>query len=136
MTIDRVAIADVGAYAKLVVEELARTGDGLVGDGLLLEISTDLQAGPGGIEIASILSHRTKRGRVNLQIDGVHAQFDVAKAKEIHRMLGEAIEAAISDEVLFRFLRERIKLSEEAATMAMQDFRTIRQGGPGAVTPH
>ena len=35
------------------------------------------------LEIGSILSHRTKKGMVELQVDGAKVQMDIAKAKEV-----------------------------------------------------
>lgn len=86
------------------------------------------------LEISTILSNITKQGKVNLAIDGkVIAQWDIAKAREIHRMLGECIETAIADTMIYTYLREHIGLSEEKASRALLDFREIRQGGKDAV---
>lgn len=134
LNVNRTELLHIGKVAEHVLEELGRSGPGLVGDQVLLTIATDLDAEQ-NLEIASILSSRTKRGRVNITIDALHTQLDVAKAKEVHRMLGEAIEAAISDECAYTWLRNNIGLSDEAATAALQDFRSIRQGAPGAVNP-
>lgn len=86
------------------------------------------------LELSTILSNRTKQGMINLSIDGdTIAQWDIGKAREIHRMLGECIEAAIADTMIYTYLTTRVGLSEEKATMALQDFRVIRQGGKDTV---
>jgi len=75
------------------------------------------------IQLASILSHRTKQGMVELTINGEKAQMDVAKAREVHRMLGEAIEAAISDTLIFQFMVQKVGLDEEKAAAVLLDCR-------------
>ena len=88
------------------------------------------------LEIVTILSNRTKEGMVELRLNGeLISQWEVSKAKEIHRMLGEAIEAAISDTLIYRFLREMVGLSDEAASGGLIHFRELRQGSKGTVYP-
>jgi hypothetical protein len=87
------------------------------------------------IEIGTILSHRTKEGMVELILNAEKTQMDLAKAREVHGMLGAAIEAAVSDQLIFRFLTEKVGLSESKATAAMLDFRELRQGSRSTVYP-
>ncbi len=87
------------------------------------------------IEIGTILSGRTKRGMVEFQLNGEKTQMDLEKAREVLGMLAGAIEAAVSDELLFAFLTSRIGLSEEVAARALLDFRELRQGSRFAVCP-
>lgn len=88
------------------------------------------------LELTTILSSRTKQGMVQLLLDGkVISQWDVRKAKEIHQMLGEAIEAAITDEIIYKFFTERIGFDDQKASMVLLDFRTIRQGSKETVFP-
>jgi hypothetical protein len=88
------------------------------------------------VEWRSILSHRTREGMVELRVDGeMVLQVDVAKARELHRMMGEAIEAAVSDAMIFRFLRERVGLEEGQAVAGMAQFRELRQGSRETVFP-
>jgi hypothetical protein len=92
------------------------------------------------LEISTILSNRTKEGMINFVLkpeDGeeVKTQWDIAKAKEIHRMLGEAIEAAVSDTLIYKFMREKIGMDEVKASMVLMDFRELRQGTKGIVFP-
>lgn len=81
------------------------------------------------LEIGTILSHKTKEGMINFKIEGsIEAQWDIPKAKEIHRMLGEAIEAAVSDTLIYKFFREKIGFDEQKSSMVLMDFRELRQG--------
>lgn len=82
--------------------------------------------------VETLLSARTKEGMVNIEIQEddvrVKIQCDIAKARHIRDMLQEAIEAAISDQMIYEFMTKRVGLSDEKAGYALQDFRFIRQG--------
>lgn len=80
------------------------------------------------IEVASILSHRTKGGMVEFTLNGEKTQMDLPKAREVIGMLQGAVEAAVSDELMFKFLTTKIGLSEPAAATALLDLRELRQG--------
>lgn len=80
------------------------------------------------IEIGSILSSRTKRGAVDMTVNRERVQMDLDKAREVLAMLSGAIEAAISDELMFRFLTTNAGLPEADAGRALLDFRQLRQG--------
>jgi hypothetical protein len=85
------------------------------------------------IEVASILSHRTKEGMVELVLNGEKAQMDLAKAREVIGFLQGAVEAAISDQILFAFLTTKVGISEEKASAVLLDFRELRQGSRSPV---
>ena len=87
------------------------------------------------VEIATILSHRTKQGVVEFMLNGEKTQWEIDKAKEIHRMLGEAIEAAVSDSLIYAFMTQRVGMSEDKASTVLLDFRELRQGSRGTVYP-
>lgn len=87
------------------------------------------------IEVASILSHRTKEGRIELTVNREKTQLDLAKAREIVGMLQGAIEAAVSDQLLFAFLTTKAGLSADHAGRALLDFRELRQGTRTTVFP-
>lgn len=87
------------------------------------------------ITVATILSARTKRGMVELTLNAERTQLDLDKAREVHRNLGGAIEAAISDELIYTFLTTKVGLSDEKASMALLDFRELRQGSRDTVFP-
>jgi hypothetical protein len=92
------------------------------------------------VEIVTILSNRTKEGMINffLEVDGtrLQTQWDVSKAKHIVAMLHEAIEAAISDELIYKFMTTKVGLDDKKASMALLDFRELRQGSFEAIDPH
>lgn len=92
------------------------------------------------IELATILSSRTSEGMVEFTITQgntvIKTQWDISKAKVIRNMLLEAIEAAISDTLIFKFMRDVVGMSDEKAAMVVYDFRELRQGTKEAVNPN
>lgn len=87
------------------------------------------------ITISTLVSRRNGRGMVDFQLNGDLTQMDLDKAREVNRMLSEAIEAAVSDELLCRFLTEKIGLDVDRANAALLDFREMRQGSRDVVYP-
>ena len=80
------------------------------------------------IEIGSILSSRTLVGAVELTINGDKIQMDLAKAREVRGMLDGAIEAAVTDEIVFRFMTTRVGMDPAAAAALLLELRELRQG--------
>lgn len=109
-------------------------GDVIDMHGIALKAVTAVQ--PTNIEIGTLLSQRTKQGMVEVAVNGERTQMDLDKAREVRGMLDGAIEAAVSDQLLYAFLTTKIGLSDEAASMALLDFRELRQGSRSAVYPH
>ena len=72
---------------------------------------------------------------VEFIINGEKAQMDLVKAREVLGMIAGAIEAAVSDTLIYAFLTKRIRLSDEAACAALLDFRELRQGSRETVWP-
>jgi hypothetical protein len=68
-------------------------------------------------------------------MNGELTQMDLDKAREVVSMLQGAIEAAISDEFVYRFLTEKVGLKPEQAGAALVDFREMRQGSRDRVYP-
>lgn len=88
------------------------------------------------IVVSSLLSSRTKDGRVELSLNGELTQMDLDKAREVVSMLQRAIEAAVSDQMIYQFLTEKIGLEADQASRALIDFRELRQGSRSIVYPH
>ena len=88
------------------------------------------KAGPTGtdITVSTLLSSRTKEGRIDFTLNGELTQMDLDKAREVVGMLQGAIEAAVSDELVYKFLTQKIGLEPERASAALIDFRELRQG--------
>lgn len=92
------------------------------------------------IWMETILSNRTKEGMVNFSLKQndteVKTQWDIRKAKEIRDMLTECIEAAISDTLIYKFMHEKVGMSDEKASMVLLDFRELRQGKTDRSSTH
>ena len=88
------------------------------------------------IEVASLMSRRTKTGLVELTLNGERTQMDVCKAREVADMLLQAIEAATSDCAVWRLFTQRLGMTDAEASRALLDLRELRQGSPAAVIPH
>lgn len=87
------------------------------------------------IAFSTILSSRTKTGMIEFSLNDEITQLDLDKAREVHRMLGEAIEAAVSDTLIYQFLTTKVGLGDEQATRALLDFRELRQGSRDTIHP-
>lgn len=137
------AVLEVPAVVYAAIRALlARAGyeQAFQPDGAIDMHGIALQPKPGAamasdITIGTLLSAKDSTGRIELAINGDITQMDVAKAREIALMLGQAIEAAISDEIMFKFLTERIGLEPTKASSALIYLREYRQGSPDRVYP-
>lgn len=89
----------------------------------------------GEFSVGTILSARDGAGKVEIALGGELMQVDVAKAKVIVGMLHEAIEAAITDEMVSKFLIGEFRLSQEQAAIAVGRMREYRQGSRDVVNP-
>lgn len=89
----------------------------------------------GTFECSTLISSRTGEARVNVYMDGHHMQLDLDKARTVRGILDGAIEAAVSDWLLYRFLTTKIGLPADAAGRALLDFRELRQGSRDTVNP-
>ncbi len=88
------------------------------------------------ITVSTLLSSRTKEGRIDFTMNGELTQMDLDKAREIVGILQGAIEAAISDELVYKFLTTKIGLSDDKASMVLLDFRELRQCSREIVHPN
>ena len=136
------AVLDVPATVFAAVKALLTAADyGHAFDRDLIDMhGIALRAREGGktegaVTVSSMLSSRTKKGRVELAVNGEVVQLDLDKARLIVDMLQDATEAAVSDELIYEFLTTKVGLDDERATMAVGDFREMRQGTRGLVNP-
>lgn len=78
--------------------------------------------------VRSILGSREKRGLIELLLNEKSIiMMDLASARDFHRNLGAAIEAAQTDEFLFTFLSQRLGLPDDKCAAVLQDFREMRK---------
>jgi CO dehydrogenase/acetyl-CoA synthase gamma subunit (corrinoid Fe-S protein) len=125
-------LLEAAGYAHAFLED--RIGEVIDLHGLALRSRGGSEAHE--VVVSSLLSHRTSQGRVELALNGEVTQMDLDKAREVVGMLQGAIEAAVSDELLYRFLTGRVDMAPGEAAAALLDFREMRQGSRGIVRPH
>jgi len=118
--LDRANVPHTIGAGRLEMPALALTSRGDRGDNIV---------------VTSLLSSRTHAGRVELQLNTEVTQMDLDKAREVVGMLQGAIEASVSDQLLFEFLTGRVGLAPDAAAAALLDFRELRQGSRDVVNP-
>ena len=87
------------------------------------------------VAVSTLVSSRDKMGKVEFSLNNEITQFDLDKAREVHGMLGAAIEAAVSDTLIYQFLTTKIGLTDDQASRALLDFRELRQGSRDEVHP-
>jgi hypothetical protein len=87
------------------------------------------------ITVSTLVSRRDGQGKVEFQLNGELTQMDLDKAREVVGMLQQAIEAAVSDQLIVQFLKEKIGLDADRANAALIDFREMRQGSRDRVHP-
>lgn len=137
------AILDVPAAVFAAVRALltrADYTDAIHLDGTLIDmhgiaLRSTGDASAHDITVSTLLSSKTKEGRIDFTLNGELTQMDLDKAREVVSMLQGAIEAAISDQILYMFLTKRIGLDPSNASMALVDFREMRQGSRDIVRP-
>lgn len=127
------AFAEIKHRLEMAGYDHAFHGDMIDMHGIGLKALTT--AHPTNIEIGTLLSQRTKQGMVEMAVNGERSQMDLDKAREVRGMLDGAIEAAVSDGLIYAFLTQRIGLSDEKASAALLDFRELRQGSRSVVFP-
>lgn len=89
------------------------------------------------LEFHSLYGAKQQKGLVQLLLDGkVLSTWDIPKAREIHAMLGECIEAAITDEMLIKFFKQKLNMDDDKCALILRDFRLLRQGQLETVYPH
>lgn len=139
MAKDKAVIEIPGAVYAAIRALLARAGrahaDGDPIDMQGITLKARSASTNSGISISTLLSASTHEGRVEFALNGELTQMDLDKAREVVGMLQQAIEAAATDQILYIFLTQRIGLAPEKASMALLDFREIRQGSRGLVHP-
>ncbi len=129
------ALLDAASYQHAIIKD--RDGDHVHEVIDMHGIALRSKGGPTNtdITVSTLLSSRTKEGRIDFTMNGELTQMDLDKAREVIGMLQGAVEAAISDELMYRFLTTRIGLAPEAAGAALVDFRELRQGSRDTVHP-
>jgi len=100
-----------------------------------VEVTTDEEPEVDSITVSSSYGQKTQKGYVEFTLNEQRSQMPPAKAREVGLMLLEAAEAATSDEIFVKLLREKVGIDVERAGMVLIDLRELRQGTRGISWP-
>lgn len=85
-----------------------------------------ISADDGVILITSLISHRNRKPRIDLQIGRMHTQLDTEAAVKIARDLLHVAAGSYADAFLFNFLTEKIKQDDQTGLRIIEEFRVYR----------
>lgn len=79
------------------------------------------------IWITSLVSNRTQKPRIQIQVGEIMEQLDAAAALDIAQHIIECVEGAYADSYIVNFLLERTGVSLEQAASILPEFRSFRE---------
>lgn len=79
------------------------------------------------IMITSLISHRSQKPRIDMQVGQIHEQLDTDAAVKIARDILEVAAGAYADAFLFNFLTEKLGQSPNVAVQIIPEFRNYRE---------
>lgn len=80
------------------------------------------------IMVTTLLSHRTCQGRINIDFgESPQVQLSIEEARALGLNILHAAEGAESDEFLFAFIRDDLKVGDQAGMAVLQSFRAFRE---------
>lgn len=83
--------------------------------------------------ISSVVDANTDQGMVRVALgDQASALLTLDDARAVAAALQAAIEAAVSDAMIFRWVIEKVGVEREQAASLLQDFREMRVAAPQA----
>src|SRR5262245_59384465 len=83
--------------------------------------------GKGVIMVRSLISHRTQKPRIDIQVGEVHTQMDAAAAMDVAKNIIEVSTGAFADGFIVHFLQEKLNQPIEVAVQILDDFRSYRE---------
>jgi uncharacterized protein involved in outer membrane biogenesis len=80
------------------------------------------------ITVSSMWGGKTQQPIVTVVLKDVMVQLSINEARDLAANLTGAVEAAISDGLIIRFLTEKVGLDNFKAVVLLKEFRQIRDG--------
>lgn len=93
----------------------------------MLEAARQKIDGPGVIMIRSLISHRTEKPRIDIQVGEIHTQMDADAAMDVAKNLIECCQGAYADAFIFHFLTEQLHQEKSLAAALIEQFRDYRE---------
>lgn len=129
---EALAILEVVGVPSTLREKFRAQAEGVLAKRVSREARDD---GTDAITVSSGYGQKAQRGFVDLTLNETRSQMEPAKAREVGLMLIEAAEAAVSDEIMVKLLRDKVGLDVERAGRVLLDLRELRQGTRGTSWP-
>lgn len=82
---------------------------------------------PGVVMVRSLISHRTQKPRIDIQVGDVHTQMDADSALDVAKNLIEVCEGSYADAFIFHFVTEKLNQDQNVAAAIISDFRDYRE---------
>jgi len=92
-----------------------------------LEAARSKLPGTDVIMIRSLISHRTQKPRIDIQVGEVHTQMDTDAAVKIARDILECAAGSHADAFLFNFMKEQLHQDDATGAAIIQEFRAYRE---------
>ncbi len=86
-----------------------------------------IEPSKGVVMVRSLISHRTQKPRIDIQVGEVHTQVDVDGAMDIAKNIIECAEGSYADGFIFNFMCEKVGLDQERAALVIEEFREYRE---------
>jgi len=83
--------------------------------------------GSGVVMITSLISHRTQKPRIDIQIDDVHTQMDADAAMNVALNILKCCNGAFADAFVFHFLKEELRQTDIVGANIIEQFRDYRE---------
>jgi len=94
----------------------------------MLEAARSKLPGLDVVMIRSLVSHRTAKPRVDIQVGEIHTQMSVDAAMDVARNLFECCAGSYADGFIFNFLTEKLDVDKISAASIIEEFRIYREG--------
>jgi galactose-1-phosphate uridylyltransferase len=133
-----IAMLKVTSAPNRVIEAFRQQAEFVLGKRNEREVETTNDEEPDKLDhitISSSYGHKTQKGYVELTLNEQRTQMEPKKAREVGLALLESAEAAMSDEIFVKLLKDKVGIDTERAGLVLIDLREIRQGTRGLSWP-
>jgi len=97
-------------------------------DVLHMQIEAQRKIGePGVVMITSLVSHKTRKPRIDIQLGKLHTQMDADSAMDVAKNIIEVCEGSYADAFLVHFLGEKLNVPMEVIGQILPEFRNYRE---------
>ena len=92
-----------------------------------LEAARSKLPGDNVVMVRSLISHRTRKPRIDIQIGELHTQMVADAAMEVALMIIKCAHGAYADAFVFHFLKSELKADDAASASIVEQFRGYRE---------